>query len=194
MAIQAEGNMTQTAFFTIANILTAARLVLLPVVITGVVTHHGWVAVIAMAAVVLTDLLDGRIARRMKQQSAFGGTLDSTIDFVLIYSLFIAFYAAERLEVYQFAILYVMMLTTFLMQLVAMATGASEGVMRTRTGKITGALQYGYILFLVVREVLPMEAWVATLNFVWFLTLAGMICLSSSGAIIRLRRMISTNQ
>jgi cardiolipin synthase (CMP-forming) len=183
---------SKSNFVTAANALTASRLVLLPVVIAGLVEGYGrgWLAPIAMGLIVLTDLLDGRVARHMHQQSRFGGALDSTIDFILIYSLFITFYAIGLLATYQFAVLFVAMLTTFLLQMVAMGSGTSEGILRTRTGKITGALQYGYILFLVTFEVLPAwEGW-DIINLAWFTLLAIFICLSSSGAIIRMRRMI----
>jgi len=182
---------SEVSFITVGNALTVARLILLPVIIVGIVLGLGYLAVAGMAAVVLTDLLDGRISRRMGQASAFGGTLDSTIDFVLIYSLFIAFYAAGRLATYQFAIIYVAMLTNLMLQLFAMGTGQGEGVVRISLGKLTGALQYGYLLFLVVREVLPKTHPVATVNIVLFVVLAVGIVLSSIESVVKLRKMVS---
>ncbi|MFB3883285.1 MAG: CDP-alcohol phosphatidyltransferase family protein, partial [Armatimonadota bacterium] len=57
-------------FATPANLLTFSRLLLLPVVLVGVVTHHGYLTVGAMLVVVVTDLLDGRVARRLRQAGA----------------------------------------------------------------------------------------------------------------------------
>jgi hypothetical protein len=82
------------------------------------------------------------------------------------------------------------MLSTFLLQISAMGSGRSEGILRTRSGKITGALEYGYLLFLVVREVLPDKAVISIFNWIFFGALAIMIMLSSIGAVIRLRRMV----
>jgi cardiolipin synthase len=178
------------SFLTVANALTAARLLLLPVIIIAVTMDQGMLAVLTMAAVVLTDLLDGRIARRLGQASAFGGTLDSTIDFVLIYSLFITFYAAGRLDTYQFVIIYVAMLTMFVLQIGSMGSGQSDGVVRTRTGKVTGALQYLYLLFLVAREVLPESSVVYIIDQAIFWPLAVSIVLSSIGCIRRVKRMV----
>lgn len=161
---------------TIANALTFARLILLPVIIFGIVTSHGWVTVVAMAAVLLTDLLDGRIARRLRQATQFGQALDSTVDFVLIYSLFIAFYAAGRLATYQFAILYLAMLTILSLQLLTQGGGTTAS---PATGKLVGALEYVFLLFLTTREVLPETGVVASLELVLFLALAGAIAVNS---------------
>jgi len=89
-----------------ANLLTFSRLIFLSVVIAGTVTRHGAVAMVAMLLLLITGLLDGRVARRLRQASSFGKALDSTVGFVLIYSLFVAFYAAGRSATYQSAIIY----------------------------------------------------------------------------------------
>jgi len=161
---------------TIANVLTFSRLILLPVVIVGIVISQGWVTVAAMATVLLTDLLDGRIARRLRQATQFGQALDSTVDFVLIYSLFIAFYAAGRLATYQFAILYVAMLTILSVQLFTQSGGRTASPL---TGKLVGALEYVFLLFLTVREVLPEAPVLASLGLGLFLVLAGAIALNT---------------
>jgi len=135
--------------FTIANGLTFSRLVLLPFVIAGLVTDNGWLVVGAMFLAWFTDLLDGRVARNMGQGGTpFGKALDSTVDFAFIYCLFIAFYAAGRLATYQFAFLYLAMITILSLQLFLTGTGRDEEVATTRLGKPTGALQYAYLLFL----------------------------------------------
>jgi cardiolipin synthase len=173
---------------SVANALTFSRLVFLPVVIVGVVTHQGAVAVTAMVLMWVTDLLDGRVARRMRQASPFGKTLDSTVDFVLIYSLFIAFYAAGRLGVVQFAILYLGLLTILLLQFSQMATGSGE-LAATTLGKVTGALQYVYLLFLVAREVLAASPMLGVVNTVLFALLAIAIVLHGVECGIRARRL-----
>jgi len=178
-------------FLTVANALTTARLVLLPVVIAGIALHAGRAVVIAMAVIVITDLLDGRIARRMGQASSFGGTLDSTIDFVLIYSIFIALYAGGRLATYQFAVLYIAMVSAFLLQMLSMAGSDVAAVVRTRSGKLTGALQYAYLLFLVALEVLPAGRGLYIADKVVFGLLTVSVVLSTTGAAIRLSRVFA---
>ncbi len=175
---------------TAGNLLTAARLVLLPVIVAGIACRLGWLTVGAMAVAIATDLVDGRVARRLRQASTFGRTLDSTVDFVLIYSLFIAFYAAGRLATYQFLVIYVAMLTNLLLQISSMGTGEAETVVRSALLKITGALQYLYLLFLVAREVVPNVPAVSTANLALFAVLAAAVAVSSVESIVKLRRMV----
>jgi phosphatidylglycerophosphate synthase len=183
-----ENRAPSVGFATVGNALTLSRLVLLPVIIVGITTGIGSLVVAAMAATIVTDLLDGRISRRLGQASRFGGDLDSTVDFVLIYSLFIAFYASGRLLVYQFALIYLAMLTNLMVQLRVMGIASSERIVHTRIGKLTGALEYGYLLFLVAREVLPRTHDVSQINVVFFIILAAAIVLNCGSCILQLRR------
>jgi len=178
---------------TPANLLTYSRLILLPVVIVGVATRSGYLAVGAMVVLWITDLLDGRIARLMKQAGAFGKTLDSTVDFVLIYSLFITFYAAGRLATYQFAFLYLAMLTILSLQFALTAAGRDE-VASTTLGKVTGALQYLYLLFLVAMEVIPKSRIVSIVNIVLFAALALAIVLNSIQCVAAMRNIVRAGE
>jgi len=179
-----EGRVT----LTIPNVLTLSRLVLLPVVIAGVATDHGALAVGAMAAIVLSDLADGRVARRLGQASSAGSTLDSTVDFVLIYALFITFYAAGRITTIQFAVLYLAMLTILGVQLVLGGTVGGEVLGRTRLGKPTGALQYLYLVLLVAGEVARQSRPLAWVSNAVFVVLAVAIVLNTIECLTRLRR------
>ena len=177
----------EAGLITPANVLTFSRLILLPVVIFGIATNRPYVAVGAMALAWLTDLLDGRIARLMGHGAPFGKALDSTVDFVLIYSLFIAFYAAGRLDTYQFAFLYLSMITILSLQLALTAAGRSDEVAATTLGKLTGALQYAYLLFLVALEVVPDNKIISAVNIVFFAALAAAIVLNSVQCIAKIR-------
>lgn len=178
---------TPRSFLTVANALTFSRLLLLPVIVVAVTTRHGWLAVGAMALVLLTDLLDGRLARRLGQASAFGKALDSTVDFVLIYSLFIAFYAAGRIASYQFLLLYLAMLSILLLQFTQPAAGGEPA--STRFGKPTGALQYLFLLLLVIREPFPDSRALLITTHILFAFLAAAIVLNTIECLSRLWRL-----
>ena len=178
--------------FTIANALTYARLVLMPFVMVGIVTHNAWLAVGAMFLAWFTDLLDGTFARRAGPPTLFGKALDSTVDFALIYCLFIAFYAAGRLEHYQFGFLYLSMLTILTLQLFLQGTGHGEETATTRLGKLNGGLQYAYLLFLVALEVLPASDIISMVHFVYFAVVAFVIVLNSVECIQVMRKLVRT--
>jgi cardiolipin synthase len=178
---------------TAANALTFMRLVLLPIIIVGIATSQGWVTVIAMVIVLLTDLLDGRIARRLRQSTSFGRTLDSTVDFVLIYSLFIAFYAAGRLATYQFTILYVAMLTILSLQLLTQSRRVAETA-APAAGKLVGALQYVFLLFLTAKEVMPETPGLGPLHLGLFWALAAAIVLNSVSCVTMIVRVARSDE
>ncbi|MGD9497073.1 MAG: CDP-alcohol phosphatidyltransferase family protein [Armatimonadota bacterium] len=178
----AETRTVQERMITPANLLTFARLVFLPVVIYGIATDQPWVTVGAMAAAWVTDLLDGRIARLMRQGGTlFGKSLDSTVDFAFIYSLFIAYYAANRLATWQFAVLYLAMITILTLQFFLTGSGREEEVASTRLGKPTGALQYAYLLFLAAHELPAVRdnPTVQTIDMIYFAIMAVVIVLNS---------------
>ena len=116
--------------------------------------------------------------------------MDSTVDFVLIYSLFMTFYAAGRLDSYQFAILYLAMLTILTLQFAGIASGSKEAA-TTALGKLTGALQYGYLLFLVTREVIRPTPALDVLNIAFFGVLALAIAANSGLCVARVVSSIS---
>jgi cardiolipin synthase len=74
---------------TIANILTICRMVLIPLLITLILSnHHGWAfGVFVLAGV--TDALDGLLARWLKQSSRLGAFLDPAADKLLMTACFI---------------------------------------------------------------------------------------------------------
>ncbi|MBI4169919.1 MAG: CDP-alcohol phosphatidyltransferase family protein [Acidobacteria bacterium] len=74
---------------TLANQLTIGRMVLIPLLITLLLSnHHGWAfGVFVLAA--LTDALDGLIARRYRQSSSLGAFLDPMADKLLMTACFI---------------------------------------------------------------------------------------------------------
>ena len=188
----AEERTVMQNFATPANLLTFSRLVFLPVVIYGIATRQHWVAVGAMFLGWLTDLLDGRVARMMGQGGTlFGKALDSTIDFAMLYCLFIAFYAAGRLETFQFAFLYLAMFMILTLQFFLQGAGRDEEVATTKLGKPTGALQYAYLLFLVALEVPAVDRIpvMETVHMVYFSILAAVIILGTIETVLLIRRI-----
>lgn len=88
----------------IPNILTLSRLALLPVIIGLFLMENAWGAsamwwaFILYAVACITDFLDGWIARKFNQTSAFGTFLDPISDKIFIGALLIVFASAGRLD------------------------------------------------------------------------------------------------
>ena len=84
----------------IPNLLTLARLAVIPVFIALVLTSeggHSWPAAILFGAAAVTDQIDGWLARRWRVESAFGKIADPLADRLLIDSAVILLWHAGRL-------------------------------------------------------------------------------------------------
>lgn len=84
---------------TIPTILTLARLLLLPVLIWAVASGFYWVGFGLYVVGALTDWLDGWIARKYNQISAFGTFLDPVSDKIYVCTMFLLLIAAQHVDV-----------------------------------------------------------------------------------------------
>lgn len=65
---------------TWANLLTTLRVATLPPVVYAILNRLWWFAAILFAIAVVTDIFDGKVARRLQQTSPFGGLFDHATD------------------------------------------------------------------------------------------------------------------
>lgn len=90
------GNPPPPGSMTLANKITIARILLIPVFVVFVVYHHRtgsdthrWLALATFLLASISDALDGWIARRFNQRSQLGATLDPLADKLLLVSALI---------------------------------------------------------------------------------------------------------
>ena len=74
---------------TLANQLTIARMALIPLILTLVLSNHAGWALLVFTLAGLSDMLDGVIARRYRQKSSLGTFLDPMADKLLMTACFI---------------------------------------------------------------------------------------------------------
>ena len=74
---------------TLANQLTIARMAVIPLIITLVLSNHAGWALLVFTLAGLSDMLDGVIARRYRQKSSLGTFLDPMADKLLMTACFI---------------------------------------------------------------------------------------------------------
>ena len=86
--------------YTLANALTVLRLVLAPVFLVLYVEGDRLRALAAFAAAAATDVLDGLVARALRQATALGAALDPIADKFLAACALIALAATGRLPLW----------------------------------------------------------------------------------------------
>ncbi len=82
--------------FTIPNIITVFRLLLIPFFISCLVRGKTEIAVLLFAAIALSDALDGLSARMMKQKTRIGALFDSITDWLVIIGALVTFLFIKR--------------------------------------------------------------------------------------------------
>lgn len=124
---------------TIPNMLSIFRLVLIPVYIyiylNATEDHHYWIAAGILAISCLTDMIDGKIARKFNMVSQVGKLLDPLADKMTQFSLMVCL-VSQRKAIWALLALFV---TKEFFQLVAL-------ILNLRKGKaLDGALLSGKI-------------------------------------------------
>jgi len=168
---------------TLANQMTLARMVMIPLLITLLLSNlHGWAFVVFILAGI-TDGLDGLIARRYKQSSALGAFLDPMADKLLMTACFIVlslpdhprsvpeFQIANHIPVYLTIVTISRDVFIVIIALLAHLTYGMTRFTPTTLGKLTTATQLITIGTVLLLNFLKREATVLVGALVW-LTLA----------------------
>lgn len=143
-------NKYKDKIFTIPNILSIFRIVLIPFFIWLYTIEQNYVwALIILIVSGVTDLLDGFIARRFKMTSDFGKMLDPVADKLTQVSVLFCLIFRFKLMLMPFLLLILKELILGIMSfLVITKTGEVEGA--EWHGKVTTTLLYGMMGFHVI--------------------------------------------
>jgi cardiolipin synthase len=84
-------------FFYVPNQLTLLRMVFLPLIVLSLLGgHDGWALGLFVAAGI-SDMLDGLLARRLRQQTTLGQYLDPVADKMLMSTMFLVLSVLHRI-------------------------------------------------------------------------------------------------
>jgi CDP-diacylglycerol---glycerol-3-phosphate 3-phosphatidyltransferase len=158
---------------TFANQLTLVRLVaVIPVMAALYLQFPGnrAVATVVYALAILTDYLDGILARRSGKVTAFGKLMDSVADKALISTMFFALVAEGSMAAWMAAVMVVREFAVTGLRMVALE--AEEVIAANRWGKakmvtqsaavfilLVGYFQAGYWVMLVATVLTLLSGW-----------------------------------
>lgn len=172
--------------WNIPNILTVLRIVLIPVFVgifylpSGMVPAHlvNLSATLVFALAAVTDWLDGYLARRLNQMSAFGAFLDPVADKLMVAAALIVLVELERVGAVIALIIIGREIAISALREWMAALGEGKGVAVAMIGKLKTGFQMAAILFLLYFDALgPLDAQLVGTILIYiaaFLTLLSM--------------------
>ena len=139
--------------YTLANALTALRLLLAPLVMLLYVRGDllGALGVYAVAA--LTDVLDGLVARLLDEHSRFGEILDPIADKLLAFCILVALVTAGRLPAWLAALVIGRDVALVGAATALQWTGRPVPIKPTRLGKYATATLVALVLLVLAGDV-----------------------------------------
>lgn len=174
--------------FTYADVLTGARLLMVPYLIYALAKPRPALAAATLLAMIGTDVVDGTIARRTGQKRAFGVVLDNTVDSVFIYSVFTAFFAIGMLAWWKWLFIFASGVLVATTQMISAVKAKDLVVIPSRIGKVVGIMQFVYLAFLLAWQFWLKFAWAQTAEDIIFALLAA----ATVGATIEFARILSS--
>ena len=168
---------------TLANQLTIARMAVIPLLITLVLSNHSGWALLVFILAGLSDMLDGVIARRYRQKSSLGAFLDPMADKLLMTACFIVLSIPDHPQTFpDYAVpnhipIYLTIVTIsrdVFIVMVALVIHLASGLSRfppSVLGKVTTLAQVAMIGFVLLLNALRQESPVFIQALGW-LTLA----------------------
>lgn len=127
--------------FTLANKITLLRIILIPVIVIGLLYHrNGWVYGLLIFSMI-TDLLDGLVARWRKENTKLGAFLDPLADKLLLTSVFMTMTYMHIIETWVFVIIFSRDLLIVIGWAVIFILTGSSTIKPRPLGKSTTAIQ-----------------------------------------------------
>ncbi len=101
---------------TIPNLITLFRLILVPFICYYILKNKIALAIILFVIASLSDHIDGRLARKLKQTSYIGGYFDALTDSIMIFTTIFFAYITKHISILLLLILFIPKIITFLLQ------------------------------------------------------------------------------
>lgn len=140
----------------LANKITLARILLVPLVMVFLLTLHEWLALFVFLLAALTDGLDGYVARKNRLVTNMGKFLDPLADKLLISAVLIVLVQLQRLDAWMATVIICREFAVTGLRLV----GAADGLViaASRMGKLKTVSQIIAISLLIVNN-FPFSYW-----------------------------------
>src|SRR5215212_2019777 len=150
---------------TIPNLLTVFRILLVPVLVTALLSGleiGDTLAAIVFAVASLTDALDGWMARRNRDVTTFGKLMDPLADKLLVTSALVSLVSLDRLATWVAMVIIAREFAVTGLRQLAMEHG--KVIPASQWGKIKTTAQIAMVLALIIWD--DERLWVSALIYV----------------------------
>jgi phosphatidylglycerophosphate synthase len=151
----------------IPNLMTLLRLILIPFLFYFAYTQQKYIFTALFLLAGITDVLDGYLARRLKQESQFGARFDSIADYAIVLSFIFWMYwfmpEFVITNLYLFVIIYVLFALSFIFEYFI---SKQKCGLHTIAEKISVLLAYSlFLLFVLYKPI----GWLLKLISIFFI-------------------------
>lgn len=135
-------------FLSAANTLTVIRLALAPAILWAIVEQRYFASLCIFVIAVLTDVLDGRLARQQGTESNLGGLLDHATDCIFVVC---ALFALSRHEIVPIA-LSGLVAVAFIQYVLDSGTLKKKGLVPSKMGRWNGIAYFVLVAIPLVQN------------------------------------------
>ena len=150
---------TRSNLCTAANLCTAMRVALLPLVIPLYLSERFVLSFLVISLIGLSDICDGRIARRTNTASVLGAIMDVTADCLTVFVIQGFLLATGDWP------LYLLILSLLSIALFALHVGIKGQLAKTHLGRYTGAVLVTAFLVIAMCKAIHPSLWIAVIPF-----------------------------
>ncbi len=148
-------SMEKTDRLGVANILTILRIFLIPVFLVLFFSGYLMPGLIVYLLAALTDVADGFLARRLKQETAFGLMVDPVGDILSTLAVFSYLLIEGDIPIWLFIILVLRYIEFFVGLGLLFVLGRMPVLRATISGKLVGTVQAIGIIILLAGKIFP---------------------------------------
>lgn len=138
---------SEQKLLNIPNVLSGYRLLALPVIFYAMFSNNDKLFIVLLSVNLITDILDGFIARRFNMQTEFGARLDSTADIGTYICAFSGMFYFHYDFIQENAVVFIVLITTYVTPyLISFIKFKRNPSLHLYSNKITGYIQ-GIFIF-----------------------------------------------
>lgn len=135
-------------FLSAANTLTIVRLALAPVILWAIVEQRYFAGLCVFTIAVITDVMDGRLARRQGTESKLGGLLDHATDCVFVVC---GLFALSRHDIVPLA-LSALVVAAFIQYMLDSGALKKKGLVPNKIGRWNGIAYFVLVAIPLVQN------------------------------------------